>query len=84
LLTLDIDLHSSCYLTDNPFVENITLEEVTQAVAKHKFFKRIDWDTYITFDYDNSHFPMMQYKEVFKNPGTAPDTETKRLWQIFR
>jgi hypothetical protein len=68
----------------NIFPENITLEEVTAAVKEHKFFKRIDWGSYITFDYDNTHFPMMHYKQVFQQPSRAADPHTKRLWQILR
>ena len=68
----------------NPFPQNLTLEEVTNAVKHKNFFKRIERDSFITFDYHNSGFPMTKYKKVYKDPTTAPDENTKRTWQILR
>lgn len=38
----------------------------------------------MSFDYNNEHFPMMKYKNVFKDPATAPNDATKRHWQLLR
>ena len=68
----------------NPFPQDLTLEEVTNAVKNEKFFKRIERDSFITFDYHNSDQPVTQYNRVYKDPITAPGENTKRTWQIFR
>jgi len=83
LITIDDVIQSSSFC-DSPFPHNLTLEEVTNAVKETKFFKRIERDSFIAFDYKNSGFPMMEFKKVFKNPNTSPDSNTKRILQIYR
>jgi hypothetical protein len=68
----------------NPFPQNVTLEEVTKAVQQEDFFKRTEFDSFITFDYQNTIVPWIQYSKVFKDPTNAPDESTKRRWQIYR
>jgi hypothetical protein len=60
------------------------LEEVVNAVENEKFFTRTDFDSFITFDYRKSRYPMLDYRRVFQDPNTATDEHTKRKWQIYR
>ena len=62
----------------------MTLEEVANAVENEKFFTRTDFDSFITFDYRKSRYPMLDYRRVFQDPNTATDEHTKRKWQIYR
>jgi hypothetical protein len=69
----------------NPYPVNVTLEEIMNAIEPYgRFFKRMEDDRCITIDYDNTHFPMMQFKKVFRDPQLESDEKIKRELQVIR
>ena len=66
------------------FPKNITLDEVRQSISGNNFFKEINHHSHISFTYDTTNNPMIDFHKIFTDPNSTGDSTQSRTFQLLR